>query len=251
VLWARASGRHAEPGDARTDRRAAPCRDPAALGALNHARLPGLCARFAWLLYSPAGSSLNNSTATAHLYCALLRPTTSERARLALHIPREVGRARPEAQRVVFPEAGQANNPQLTNHSPVSHRQTQQLLVRIHTTQESVLASHDSSQTMRRGKGHGNPARSGRRPARRLEGGDAEEPAAAHAAVGDGARLGGLLRAPEAYHDAPTRGARPARVRAVRQPGPRRPRAPLLLRPQLLALRRRRCCCPVRSVGRR
>lgn len=69
-------------------------------------------------------------------------------------------------------------------------------------------------------------ARTGARPrARRelgwLEGGHAEEPAAAHAAVRDGARLRGL-GAPEAHHHAPARGARPARVRAVRQPRSRR-----------------------------
>jgi len=66
----------------------------------------------------------------------------------------------------------------------------------------------------------------------RLEGGHPKEPAAAHAAVGDGAGLGGQ-RAPEAHDDAPARGARPARVRAVRQPRPRR-RA--LLQPPLLIL---------------
>jgi hypothetical protein len=46
---------------------------------------------------------------------------------------------------------------------------------------------------------------------------NAEEPAAAHAAVGDGAGLGGV-HAPEAHHDPLARCARPARVPAVRQP---------------------------------
>ena len=71
----------------------------------------------------------------------------------------------------------------------------------------------------------------------RLGGGHPKEPAAAHAAVGDGAGFGGHQRAPEAHDDAPARGARPARVRAVRQPRPRRrallqPPPPILLHHQ-------------------
>jgi hypothetical protein len=55
-----------------------------------------------------------------------------------------------------------------------------------------------------------------------LEVGDAEEPSAAHAAVGHGARLGRALGALEAHYDTPARGARPARVQAVRESRPRR-----------------------------
>jgi hypothetical protein len=53
-----------------------------------------------------------------------------------------------------------------------------------------------------------------------LEGGDAEEPSAAHAAVGHGARLGRALGAREGHYDTPARGARPARMPAVQEPRP-------------------------------